>query len=250
LTSNAALRYDFIIVSRSQERLSRLMLCSLLASGAGFAWCSLHARASDVKGQLLLGSAKEPAPVKPPRAAYNWELENGVKEVLPTRVSAPRELAVVLLGSGAPKSNEPVDVAISGGELLPSTIAVRVGTTLRIRNEDEIGHELYAVGLDGFSAEATSPNGSRSIHLTKPGNWPVLDHLATHARAHLHVLPNLVASAKVEASGNFVFSDVPPGKYELRVLRGANQIASKTVEVTDKPLTVDPLSLGDVKPTP
>jgi hypothetical protein len=64
------------------------------------------------------------------------------------------------------------------------------------------------------------------------------------------VLADLVASAKVEASGNFVFSDVPPGKYELRVLRGANQIASKTVEVTDKTLSVDPLSLGDVKPTP
>lgn len=230
--------------------MSRLILCSLLVSGAGYAWCSLHARAADVKGQLLLGSAKELAPVKPPRAAYNWELENGVKEVQPTRVSAQRELAVVLLGSAAPKANELFDAAISGGELLPSTIAVRVGTTLRIRNEDEIGHELYAVGLDGFSAEATSPNGSRSIHLTKAGNWPLLDRLATHARAHLHVLPDLVATAKVEAGGSFVFSDVPPGKYELRVLRGANQIASKTVEVTDKPLTVDPLSLGDVKPSP
>lgn len=208
------------------------------------------ARAGDVRGQLVLGSVREVAPPKPPRAAYNWELENGVKELQPTRVSAQRELAVVLVGGAEAKPSEPVDVSVSGGALMPSTLVLHTGTTLRIRNDDEIGHELYAPGLDGFSAEATSPGAMRSIHLTKAGNWPLLDRLAAHARAHLHVLGDLAASAKLEANGSFTFSDVPPGKYELKVLRGGSVLASKSIEVTDKPLTLDPLTLGEAKSAP
>ena len=39
------------------------------------------AHAGDVRGQLVLGSLRETPEAKPPRAACNWELENGVKEV-------------------------------------------------------------------------------------------------------------------------------------------------------------------------
>jgi hypothetical protein len=206
--------------------------------------------AGELRGQLVLGTVK-PVPVpKPPRPSYNWELENGVKEVLPTRVSATRELAVVLLGAGQPKAEERVEVAISGGALLPSTLVLRSGTTLRIRNEDEIGHEVFAEGLDGFSAEATSPGATRSVHLVKTGSWPLHDRLAAHAHAHLHILANLMASAKVEANGSFAFGDVAPGKYTLKVFQGAGEIASKDIEVTDKPLALEPILPGNAKLAP
>ena len=201
-----------------------------------------------MRGQLVLGSLREaPGKVKPPRAAYNWELDNGVKELAPVRVVAQRELAVVLVGSGGGKAGETVEVAVSGGALLPSTLVLRTGSTLRIRNDDEIGHELFVPGLDGFSAEATSPNGSRSVHLTKVGSWPLLDRLAAHARAHLHVLADLVAVAKLEPNGSFSFSDVPAGKYTLKVFRGGNELSSKDIEVSDKPLTLDPLTFATDK---
>ncbi len=204
--------------------------------------CS-HVLAADVKGQLLLGAYhRAPAP-KPPRPAFNWEVENGVKEVARDRVSAPRELAAVLIGAGDSKAPDRVEVPVSGGALLPSTVVVRTGTTVRIRNDDEIGHEVYAEGLDGFSAEATSPRSIRSVHLTKAGNWPLRDRLAPHAQGHLHVLPDLVAVAKIEANGNYVFSDVAPGKYTLKVFHGALTVATKAIEVGDKALTVDPLTL-------
>jgi hypothetical protein len=178
---------------------------------------------------------------KPPRPAFNWELENGVKEVLPER-TPPREVAVVLVGAAAASGDNRQEVAIVGGSLYPSTLVVRSGTTLRIRNDDEIGHELVAVGLDGFSAEATSPGATRSIHLTKPGSWPVLDKLAVHASAYLHVLPNLSAVAKLEPNGSYTFPDVPAGKYTLKVFRGADELISKDIEVADRSLSVDPLT--------
>jgi len=189
----------------------------------------------------VLGSLPAKSGDKPPRPAFNWEIENGVKEVLPDRTS-PGELAVVLLGAAAPSGDGRVEVSISGGTLSPATLVVRTDTTVRIRNDDEIGHELQAVGLDGFSAEATSPGATRSVRLTKPGSWPLQDRLAVHARAYVHVLPNLSAIAKLEPNGSYVFSDVPPGKYTLKVFRAADELLSKDIDVADRPFTVDPLT--------
>jgi hypothetical protein len=188
-----------------------------------------------------MGSLQPKAAAKLPRPAFNWELENGMKEVLPER-TAPRELAVVLIGSAAPSGDDRIEASISGGALLPNTLVVRANTTVRIKNEDEIGHELFAPGLDGFSPEATSPGSTRSVRLTKPGSWPLEDRLAVHANAHLHVLPDLVAVAKLESNGTYVFGDVPGGKYKLKVFRGPDELLTKDVEVTDRPLTVEPLT--------
>jgi hypothetical protein len=237
-------------VPRSKERLSRSVLAVLLLAGGAKAadWLLVQrAHAAEVRGQLVLGSLHEVARAKPPRPACNWELENGVKEVLPTRVAAQRELAVVLLGAGEPKASDALEVSVVGGTLLPATLALRTGTTLRIRNDDEIGHELFAQGLDGFSAEATSPGATRSVHLVKAGSWPLLDKLAAHARAHLHVFANLIANAKLEPTGTFAFADVAPGKYTLKVFRGSAELVSKEIEVNDKPLTVDPITFADAK---
>jgi plastocyanin len=219
---------------------TNVLLLLLVLAGVSL---TKDAWAADVRGQLLLGAYKPAPPPKGPRPAFNWELDNGVKEVLRDRVSAQRELAVVLVGAGDSKLPEQIEVSLSGGTLLPSTLAVRAGTTVRIRNDDEIGHELYAEGLDGFSAEATSPNAIRSVHLKTPGTWPLRDKLAPHARAQLHVLPDLIAVAKVDSSGAYAFVDVAPGKYTLKVLHGANTVASKEVVVEDKALAIDPLTL-------
>jgi hypothetical protein len=233
--------------------LSRCTAIALVALGSAVLATSAltpHVRAGEVRGQLILGSLAEPKLEKPPRAAFNWELENGVKEVLPARVSAPRELAVVLLGAGEAKTAEQIEISVSGGALLPSTVVLRSGTTLRVRNDDEIGHELFAEGLDGFSAEATSPGATRSMHLVKPGSWPLRDRLVAHATAHLLVFANLIASARVEPNGTFAFGDVAPGKYTLKVFRGGSELVSKEIELADKPLTVDPLTLGAGKGSP
>jgi hypothetical protein len=208
--------------------------------------------AAQVSGRLLLVSLEPGASAAPePAGSYNWELENGFKEVRADRVDGRRELAVVLLGdqpaAPEPKSGQDparVEVAFSGGGLLPSTIAVRAGTTLMIRNDDEIAHELYAPGLTGLSAEPTTARGRRSVSLKTAGSWPLRDRLVPHLTGHLHVLPDLVAVASIDASGQFSFSDVPPGRYTLKVFRGERVLASTPVELATRSLTLDPITLG------
>ena len=198
-----------------------------------------------VSGKLLLGAYK-PENAQPPskHPGYNWELENGFKEVRPDRVDARRELAVVLLGDGDAPAESRVEITFSGGSLMPSTLVVRTGTTVLIRNDDEIAHELFAQGLDGFSAEATSPRGRRSVNLKTAGSWPLRDRALTHVTGQLHVLPDLIAVATLNAEGDYSFANVAPGNYVLKVFHADKEVASQEVEVAARPLTISPIALG------
>lgn len=212
------------------------------AIALGFVVFSAPALAAEVSGKLLLGPYRLPEP-EAQEGAYQWEIENGVKEVAPDRVDARRELAVVLVGEGKPALPERMEILFSGGGLMPSTIVAPAGATLLFVNEDEIAHELYAQGKDGFPAEATSPRGRRSIVLKGAGVLELRDQLLPHLRGFIHVVPNLIAVASPEANGQFTFPEIEPGKYTLKVLHGKNEIASQDVEVGAKGLAIDPIAL-------
>ena len=212
----------------------------VVAIVSGFAG---NAFATDVRGQLILGAYRPEEEKQTGKARFNFELENGFKEVLSDRVEAARELAVVLTGEGEPSLGERQEVLFSGGGLMPATVVIRQGSTIYLRNEDEVAHELLAQGLDGFSAEATSPKAARSINLKSAGNWPLRDTLVTHLRGHLHVVADLIAVAKVAPNGKYVFEGINPGSYTLRVFHGPNEIASQQVEVGARALSVDPITL-------
>jgi hypothetical protein len=201
--------------------------------------------AVEVKGRLVARGYKAPPDPDPPRFRYYWELENGFKEVIPDRISPDRELAVVLLSDGAAKEQSNVEVAFSGGSLMPSTVVVRPNTTLQIRNQDEIGHELYATDLPVFSVEAISPRGVRTVRLTATGKWPLRDRLIAHVRGYLYVVPDLAAVAKVSADGGFVFNQIAPGQYRLKVFYGPHELVEYPVQIdAQEQVTLDPVALA------
>jgi len=200
------------------------------------------AHATDVQGKVMLGAYKPAPETQSVGRPFNWEVENGFKETKKDRIDARREIAVVLVGKTRADGEKHVELKFSGGSLLPSTVVVRAGATVRITNSDEVAHELFAEGLEGFSAEATSPRGMRSIAMREAGNWPLRDRLIPHLRGHLHVIADLVAVAKVDERGSYSFSDVLPGSYTLKVFHGPDEVGSSQVEVGSKKLSVDPIT--------
>lgn len=222
---------------------SALWLVPVLALSA---WVG-GAHAAEVKGKLLLRPYKPSDESPPGYRPYNWETGNGFKETERVPVG-PRELAVVLRGKTAGNA-EPVEVRLQGGGLSPATIVARPGAAVAFSNHDEIAHELYAEGLDGFSPEAIAPRGKRSIALREAGSWPLRDNLVPHLKGQLHVMADLVACADLAGNGQFVFKDVAPGNYTLEVLHGPDTVATRKVTVGDRGLTIDAVALTAAQKT-
>jgi len=234
-----AARLTGVPASVASPRKTLSVLAAVLALATTFG--SAPALASEVTGKLLLATYR--LPPKESSGAFQWEIENGVKEVAPDRVDAKRELTVVLVGEGESAFPERMEIAFSGGGLLPSTIVARPGATLLFLNQDEIAHELYAVGDKSIAAEATSPRGRRSVTVKDAGVIELRDQLLPHLSGFIHVIPNAIAVATPDGSGQYAFPEIKPGKYTVKVLHGKNEIASQEVEVGAKALAIDPIAL-------
>jgi len=207
----------------------------------GAALMSAHALAVDIRGSVKAGDSK-PKPTENVRPPY-WHEWNGFIE--PKKNSGndfAREVAVVLIGDEA--MEDAVSVAMQDGTLSPSTIVMQKGSSLRLRNDDDFTHQLYAQGLSQFDAVETSSGQARQLQVDQEGSFPVFDRLAPYVRGYLHVLPKISKVANPQSDGTFKFENVAPGNYTLKVFRGGSEVSSTTLEVADKrELVVDPISV-------
>jgi hypothetical protein len=225
----------------------RLALLTRLGLGLGL--CALllepSAHATDIKGNVRGEKALKTKEGGAVRAPY-WEEWNGFIEPKKPGVDFAREVSVVLIGAEA--NRDAITVLISNGALLPSTIVAQHGVPLRIRNMDDFTHKLSAAGLKGFEAMETSSGQSRELAMLQTGDFVISDQLAPYLKGHLHVLPKLTAVAQPQADGSFVFKDVHPGNYTLKVFRGAFEMSSSEIEVKDsRELTIPPISVDPAK---
>jgi hypothetical protein len=204
------------------------------------------ALATDIKGNVRSEHTPKPKGVAAVRAPY-WEEWNGFIEPKKPAIDYAREVSVVLVGPEA--TRDAITVLISNGALLPSTIVAQHGVPLRIRNLDDFTHKLSAEGLKGFEAMETSTGQSRELPMLQTGDFVITDKLAPYLKGHLHVLPKLSAVAAPQPDGSFVFKDVNPGNYTLKVFRGAFEMSSTAMEIKDtREVVVPPISV-DAKAT-
>ena len=219
-----------------------LSLATLLGLGLGLGVLPERpAHATDVKGNVRSEQAPKPKAVEAVRPPY-WDEWNGFIEPKKASVDYAREVNVVLIGAEA--NRDAITVTISNGALLPSTIVAQHGVPLRIRNLDDFTHKLGATGLKGFEAMETSSGQSRELAMLQTGDFVISDQLAPYLKGHLHVLPKLTAIAAPQSDGSFVFKDVHPGSYTLKVFRGAFEMSSSELEVKDtREVVVPPISV-------
>ena len=225
----------------------RLSVVALLGLGVGLSALAVEpsAHATDVKGSVRAEQAPKRGSVDAVRAPY-WQEWNGFIEPRKAGVDYAREVSVVLIGAQA--NRDAITVLISNGALLPSTIVAQHGVPLRIRNQDDFTHKLAASGLKGFEAMETSSGQSRELPMLQTGDFVISDQLAPYLKGHLHILPKLTAVAQPQPDGSFVFKDVNPGSYTLKVFRGAFEMSSSEIEVKDtRELTVPPISVDPAK---
>ncbi len=212
-------------------------LLTLIASGG----LSTEADATDVKGSVRAVGEAKPTPESGVRPAY-WQEWNGFIEPKKPQADLTREVAVVLIG--ASPTRDAATVVLKDGQLTPSTLVMQVGTSLRIRNEDDFGHQLYADGLKAFDAVETGAGQGRQVQIGQTGAFAVRDALAPHVRGTLHVLAKLSAVATLQDDGTFVFPEVPPGDYTVKVFRGATEVSSAPLSVGDlREVVIDPINI-------
>lgn len=220
-------------------------LCALLdwkiaALGAGLL-LSAEAHAGDVRGSVRASEEAKTRVIEAVRAPY-WQEWNGFIEPKKAGVDYAREVCAVL--TGPMETRDATTIALRGGALMPSTIVAQHGLPLRIRNEDDFGHELYVEGLKSFEPVETKPGHTRTVQLDQTGVFVVRDRLAPHVRGVLHVIAKLSQVASPNADGTFTFHDVPPGKYTLQVYRGQSASALSELDVTgSRELQLDPIAL-------
>jgi hypothetical protein len=233
-------------MERTPRRRSRALISLLVLGLAGTT--AATAAAVDVHGSLRVPSdfgARAPESDEDRRRDHYWDEWNGFLDPRPRGFDAGRELAVVLTGEGALAEEQP-GFRIANGGLWPTTLVERADATLRIQNSDPVSHQLFAEGHPEFGATPTSPGLTRQLVAGGPGHWPIRDQLYEHVQGHLHVLPDLVARARVESDGNFHFHNVPAGTYTLKVFRGERELRSQEgVTVAEgRELTLEPIQLG------
>lgn len=205
-----------------------------------------RALAVDVTGTVRVPDGYLPqTPREGERRTFYWEEWNGFLEARPRKLDVRRELAVVLLGPAPAGADNRVSVALHGGSLARTTLVVRPETILRIENKDDIAHELFAEGLDGFSAEATSSGQARTVRVAREGSFPIRDARVPHVRGQLHVLANLAFVGAIEASGEYKFTNVPAGQYTLKVFHLDREVGTSVAAVPEatRELVLEPIVL-------
>src|SRR5690606_8682726 len=207
------------------HRAGRLLVgctCGLLSALA----LAQSASAGSVRGALELPRDAQPARVDPSTADHYWRVWNGVLEPRPGQLDATKELLVVLTSAEAPEAPPTgCAFALRGGDLRPSTLAVRPGDELTIANTDAFSHVLRVAEQEGLERVETPPGNARTLAFDAAGTYTLSDENFPHVAGAVHALPGLVACGALDSRGAYAFADLPAGAYTLRVLRGDSELA-------------------------
>ncbi len=135
-----------------------------------------------------------------------------------------RDICIAAISSGTAQPHEPIQITVTGGHTIPTTIAVAPQTKLVFVNHDPFPHRLYMVGSDTFKEADTTPGGSREWTAPSVGRYEVRDKLAPTLRFFAVVDPGVVEVVYPGHNGTFAFRDISSGDYFLKAFFNGKQV--------------------------
>jgi plastocyanin len=97
----------------------------------------------------------------------------------------------------------------------PYVLPVLQGTTVAFRNDDDMQHNVFAVGADQFNLGNWDKGVTREHTFDKTGDVTILCNVHPEMEAHVLVLQNPYF-VRPDAQGKFHIAGVPAGDYVLR----------------------------------
>jgi len=113
----------------------------------------------------------------------------------------------------------------------PDLIVIPAGSTVSFPNFDPIFHNVFSLSKPKSFDLGNYPKGqTRTVTFPKPGMVAVYCHLHPNMAGAIVVTPNRW-SARVDAQGQYILADVPPGKYTVVAWHKTGGVFRKTIEV-------------------
>lgn len=117
---------------------------------------------------------------------------------------------------------------------IPSVLPVVRGTTVEFTNSDDVQHNVFTPSAIAgrFNLGLYNRGEARSVTLAEAGDVVILCNIHMEMEAHILVL-DAPYFAQVDSGGDFEITDVPAGKYTLRVWQRKWLSETRPVQVTD-----------------
>lgn len=130
----------------------------------------------------------------------------------------------------------------------PSILPLKQGQTVRIQNSDPVYHNVFSLTSPHKFDVGRRPKGEHfDVTFEKPGVVDVFCDIHSNMYAMIYVLPsNIISVSKIQSNEKFIFSDIPEGNYEIRVVALGYSEFSQTVSVT----TGNTVQLGTITLNP
>jgi plastocyanin len=114
----------------------------------------------------------------------------------------------------------------------PDLVVISTGSSVSFPNFDPIFHNVFSLSKPkSFDLGNYSKGQTRMVTFPKPGIVAVYCHLHPNMAGTIVVTPNQWA-ARVDAAGQFVLADVPPGKHSVVAWHKTGGTFRKIIEVT------------------
>jgi hypothetical protein len=194
---------------------------TVLTLGIAFAF-AVPAHGGQVRGKVAGSDKLIPAvyaEIAKAEHRYTWrEPSPTVKPEFRQLTANPsRDICIAAISTGTAQKHDPIQITLTGGHSVPTTIVVSPGTMLSFVNHDPFPHKLFQVGNDSFKAEDMASSGHREWTASGAGgrfefrdkNFPTL-------RFYAVVDPGVVEVVYPGHNGSFAFRDLPAGDYFLK----------------------------------